>query len=76
MNRFKLVCIGVVVLITAMIMCSCTANPETIEHHKSNYKIIRVGSDRHGRVEIYKVKTPEKTYTIFCNHRGGSVILN
>lgn len=73
MNRFKLICIGIVVMIFTAIVCSsCVANPNEVH---SGYSIERIYKYRGNSLAIYKVKTPSKTYTICRDSNGGMVVL-
>lgn len=75
MNRFKLVCIGVAVLITAMIMCSCVANVEAAPQ-ASGYSITRVHYDVVYGMNIYKVTTPRGTFEVLWEKdKGGLCVL-
>lgn len=73
MHRFKLICITIVLVIfTAIICMSCTANPNRIY---PEYSIECIHNYKDNSLSIYKVKTPSKTYTICTNKKGGIVVL-
>ena len=77
MNRFRLVCIGVVVLIAAMIMCSCVANPDQVRslNEYSEYKIEKVASYRGSLVRVFKITTPSETFLVAESPKGTFTLL-
>lgn len=73
MKRFKLICIAIALVIFTAITCSsCVANPNG---EYSGYEITRVYKYMGNSLAIYKVKTPNGTYTICRDSKGGMVIL-
>lgn len=73
MKRFKLVCIAIaLVIFTAIVCSSCVANSN---EECSGYAITRVYKYMGNSLAIYKVKTPNRTYTICRDSNGGMVIL-
>lgn len=79
MNRFRLVCIGVAVLIAAMIMCSCVANPDSDQvrslNEYSEYKIEKVASYRGSLVRVFKITTPSETFLVAESPKGTFTLL-
>lgn len=72
MNRFKIICIGIALIIITIIMSSCVPT----EHDASGYKIERLYKHSGSSMRIYKVKTPDKTYIILRDGNGGMQLLN
>lgn len=73
MRRFKLICIAIALVIFTAIACSgCVAIPNG---ECSGYEITRVYKYMGNSLAIYKVKTPNGTYTICRDSNGGMVIL-
>lgn len=73
MKRFKLICIAIALVIFTAIACSsCVANSN---EECSGYVITRVYKYMGNSLAIYKLKTPNGTYTICRDSNGGMVIL-
>lgn len=73
MKRFKITCILIAVTIAMAVICSsCTASHREISF---GYSIERVYKFRGNSMAIYKVKTPDKTYTVLRDQNGGMTIL-
>lgn len=68
--RFRLVCIGIVMVIVIAVMSSC----EPVKENNSGYDIEKVYKRPNYQHYIYKVKTPTGTYYVYSNSHGVTVL--
>lgn len=71
MNRFKIICIGIALLIAMSFLCSC----EPLKDKYPGYEMEKVYDHPHNSMAIYKIKTPSMTYTVLRDQNGGMIIL-
>lgn len=71
MQRLKLILVGIVaMLLLAMCCSSCTP-----KYKEDGYSITTIYKHSNTSMAIYKVKTPNNSYTILRDRTGGMVIL-
>lgn len=70
MNRFRLVCIGIVMTIVIAVMCSCESSKENVSGYSIEKMYTRPGYSQY----IYRVKTPTETYFVYQSNAGATVL--
>lgn len=73
MNRFKLVCIGIVVILATCMMCSFTKEPDFIPNPK--FCVEYLGTNQ--GIRVYKITVDNKSYYVAgSNYLKGMCTLN